>query len=156
MKASQAALSTKFVEVPLPKFEVEDIAGATMTTDSEAGQAYQQYGKIASQEIHFKYFKVMISVSSGAELDAAAANEMLGALACDTVCEPAAQVPDDEVAKLTTSSSTSSGGGGASVGITVIAIEEPEPGKPEKSPIDNFSSMPLEELQDSFGVYKDR
>ena len=46
MKKSQKALSTKFVEVPLPKFEVEDIAGATMTTDSEAGQAYQQFGKI--------------------------------------------------------------------------------------------------------------
>ena len=100
----------------------------------------------------------MISVSSGAELDAAAANAMLGALACDTSCEPAGQVPDDEVEKLTTTSSTQSGGGGggASVGITVIVIDDPEPGKPEKSPIDNFSSMPLEELQDSFGVYKAR
>ena len=46
MKKSQKALETKFVEVPLPKFHVEDIAGTTMTTDSEAGQAYQQYGKI--------------------------------------------------------------------------------------------------------------
>ena len=101
----------------------------------------------------------MISVSSGAELDSAAANAMLGALACDTSCEPAGQVPDDEVEKLMTTSSKpsgggSGGGGGASVGITVIVIDDPEPGKPEKSPIDNFSSMPLEELQDSFGVYK--
>ena len=99
----------------------------------------------------------MISVSSGTELDAAAANEMLGALACDSVCEPAAQVPDDEVAKLTatTSSGGSGGGAGVSVGITVVTIE-PEPGKPEKSPIDDFSSMPLEELQDSFGIYKEK
>ena len=44
VKKSQKALETKFVEVPLPKFAVEDIAGTTMTTDSEAGQAYQQYG----------------------------------------------------------------------------------------------------------------
>ena len=98
------------------------------------------------------------SVSSGAELDAAAANELMGALACDTTCEPAAQVPDDEVAKLT--STTSGGGGGGSgaavsVGITVVTAA-PEPGKPEKSPIDDFSSMPLEELQDSFGVYKEK
>lgn len=98
------------------------------------------------------------SVSSGAELDAAAVNELVGALACETTCEPAAQVPDDEVEKLTaTTSGGGSGGSGAgvSVGVTVISVA-PEPGKPEPSLIDNFSSMPLEELQDSFGVYKEK
>lgn len=80
---------------------------------------------------------------------------MLGALACDTTCEPAAQVPDDEVEKLTATTS-GGGGGGAGVSVGVIVIKEPEPGKPEPSPIDNFASMPLEELQDSFGVYKEK
>ena len=97
-------------------------------------------------------------MSSGAELDAAAANALVGALACETTCEPAAQVPDDEVEKLTaTTSGGGSGGSGAgvSVGVTVISVA-PEPGKPEPSLIDNFSSMPLEELQDSFGVYKEK
>ena len=101
---------------------------------------------------------MLISVSSSAELDSAAANAMLGALACDTTCEPAAQVPDDEVEKLTatTSGGGGGGGGGAGVSVGVIVIKEPEPGKPEPSPIDNFASMPLEELQDSFGVYKEK
>ena len=98
---------------------------------------------------------MLISVSSSAELDSAAADAMLGALACDTTCEPAAQVPDDEVEKLTATTS-GGGGGGAGVSVGVIVIKEPEPGKPEPSPIDNFSSMPLEELQDSFGVYKEK
>ena len=44
--------------------------------------------------------------------------------------------------------------GGASVGVNIIAIEN-EPGKSEKTMIEDFSSIPLEELQDSFGIYKD-
>ena len=50
MKNSVEVLSTNFVEVPLPKFHVEDLAGSTMTTDSEAGQAYYQAGNVGSIE----------------------------------------------------------------------------------------------------------
>ena len=42
---------------------VEKLAGATMTTDSEAGQAYKQ--------------NVLVSVSSSLELDTLATNELL-------------------------------------------------------------------------------
>ena len=63
IKNSKETLSTKFVEVPLPVIGVEKLAGATMTTDSEAGQAYKQ--------------NVLVSVSSSIELDTMAANELL-------------------------------------------------------------------------------
>ena len=43
---------------------------------------------------------------------------------------------------------------GVSVGINIIALEN-EPGKSEKTMIEDFSSIPLEELQDTFGIYKD-
>ena len=61
-------------------------------------------------------------------------------------------MPDEEVEKLMESKPTTSGG--ASVGVNIIAIEN-EPGKSEKTMIEDFSSIPLEELQDSFGIYKD-
>ena len=61
-------------------------------------------------------------------------------------------MPDDEVEKLMESKPTTTGG--ASVGVNIIAIEN-EPGKSEKTMIEDFSSIPLEELQDSFGIYKD-
>ena len=42
----------------------------------------------------------------------------------------------------------------SSVGINISAIEF-EPGKSEKTMIEDFSSKPLEELQDCFGIYKE-
>ena len=76
----------------------------------------------------------------------------ISALSCDSSCEPATQVPDDEVEKMMESKTPTSGG--PSVGVNIIAIEN-EPGKSEKTLIEDFSSIPLEELQDSFGIYKD-
>ena len=77
---------------------------------------------------------------------------LLSALSCDSSCEPATQVPDDEVEKLMESKPPTVGG--PSVGVNIISIEN-EPGKSEKTLIEDFSSIPLEELQDSFGIYKD-
>ena len=57
MKKSVEVLSTNFVEVPLPKFQIEDLAGSTMTTDSEAGQAYYQEGNVGSLEEDFNFIK---------------------------------------------------------------------------------------------------
>ena len=57
MKLAAKAMETKFVEVPLPKFHVEDLAGSTMTTDSEAGQAYYQEGNVDILEEIFKSVK---------------------------------------------------------------------------------------------------
>lgn len=57
MKLAAKAMETKFVEVPLPKFHVEDLAGSTMTTDSEAGQAYYQEGNVDILEDFFKSVK---------------------------------------------------------------------------------------------------
>ena len=52
-------------------------------------------------------------------------------------------------------SSGGGGGGGADVGIVVVAAAIPEQGGEEKSMINDFSSLPLEALQDSFGTYKE-
>jgi len=57
VQKSVEVLSTNFVEVPLPKFKVEDLAGSTMTTDSEAGQAYYQEGNVGSLEENFNFIK---------------------------------------------------------------------------------------------------
>ena len=77
---------------------------------------------------------------------------LFSALSCDSSCEPASQVPDDEVEKLMESKPATANG--VSVGINIIALEN-EPGKSEKTMIEDFSSIPLEELQDTFGIYKD-
>lgn len=75
----------------------------------------------------------------------------LSSLLCDSSCKQATQTPDDEVEKLTI---TTTGVGDASVECTLLAIEN-ELCRLKKTMIEDISSKPLHELQDSFGIYKE-
>ena len=66
-------------------------------------------------------------------------NPFASSLLCDSSCKRATQMPDDEVEKM--SITTTSGGD--------------EPSGLENTMIEDISSTPLEELQDSFGIYKE-
>ena len=77
----------------------------------------------------------------------------LSASLCDTSCEPSTEMPDDEVKKLIKIKSRLFVGG-ARFGVNTIALAN-KPGQSERTMIEDFPSTPLEDLQDSFGIYKE-
>ena len=78
-------------------------------------------------------------------------NPFLSSLLCDSSCKQATQMPDDEVEKL---SITTTSGGDASIGDNILS-QTNGPSGLEKTMIEDISSKPLEEFQDSFGIYKE-
>ena len=62
-------------------------------------------------------------------------------------------MPDDEVKKLIKIKSRLFVGG-ARFGVNTIALAN-KPGQSERTMIEDFPSTPLEDLQDSFGIYKE-
>ena len=78
-------------------------------------------------------------------------NPFLSSLLCDSSCKQATQMSDDEVEKL---SITTTSEGDASIEDNILS-QTNEPSGLEKTVIEDISSKPLEEFQDSFGIYKE-
>ena len=72
-------------------------------------------------------------------------NPFLSSLLCDSSCKHATQMPDIEVKKLSITKTS---------GDNILA-QTNKPTGLEKTVIQDISSKPLEELQDSFGIYKE-
>ena len=62
-------------------------------------------------------------------------------------------MPDDEVQKLIQTRSRIFAGGASLRANTITLVEQP--GESVRTMIEDFPSIPLEDLQDSFGFYKE-
>ena len=78
---------------------------------------------------------------------------LLSPFLCETTCEPSTQMPDDEVEKWI-EMKLRVFDGGSNFEVNTLAFVN-EPVESERTMIEDFPWISLEDLQDSFGIYKD-